>query len=314
MSQEIIEYLKTIGPIDNAEVAASLAHVLGLPLLDPRERTNSYSVRNPEKIDAALGRANLHIIETELAVPETVKEIKTIIPDDQRPPHYDAYLDNGWGPQEPRHGQMMLLFHTEKLGLPLPNYRIRELPKPFKVVGKIAEWGPFMGRVLQFEVNMISAAHEQETITMYNRYAKCLRNLGEHEVARELILPIVRQEGPHGRFGKAKSAELWQQMGVTERGLARTLFAYSFDLVGVHDRRQKLNVGALINSLLDEAENPSGLLDATQRLVIRSMPRGRRLQTVRDALQPILPQKLLNCVTERLEESSQLDKDNQKLL
>jgi hypothetical protein len=119
-----------------------------------------------------------------------------------------------------------------------------------RLVGVLSHLPGMLG-VIRLLYYLTGAATERSAVIAYSRLVDGLRTMDEHAIAETVIAPIRRQEPGHFAFYRMSAEVLMREEGLSDwqLQLARILRRRSFGLVGVNNRRQLADFGAVARAL-----------------------------------------------------------------
>jgi len=204
-----------------------------------------FTVRDPAQVRERYGRVLDYMARTELEVERNVLELTVLLPD---PPEVDRhFFADVWGPQESAHGQILDELQV-RLGCPPARTDLEHVSVKVRVLGALAHLDPVQDvvRMLYYLTGMTT---ERSALLAYHRLQDGLTAMGEHAIARSVILPIRRQEPGHYAFYQMSCRFLWERLDAWQQWLVRRLRAVSFAPVGANSPDQLADVGDMLHQL-----------------------------------------------------------------
>ena len=265
----------------NDALEARLRHVETKPSLDlDAVDTAIERLRRPDAVREHLGDALLYAQRVEAEVGGL--SIETLLPHTTN--DYVGRFLHVWVPDEQGHGEAQARL-ARRLGLqpyvPRPEDAV---PLHNRAAGFLARLLPRVKSMIEMTYHTIGAINERLALEAYRRMAAVLDQLGEHDMAQALIVPMRNDEAAHLSYYRTYARQLRPSLASWQLAAVRALIVHTYAPVGAGEERDKAPLGRALMQLETDPDDP-GIATSVQAIAEELLADGTELRPfVRDSL------------------------------
>jgi hypothetical protein len=270
----------------NDTLEARLRHVETKPVLDLDAIDAAIRhIRRPDVVRQHIGDALLYAQRVEAEVGGL--SIETLLPHTRN--DYVGRFLHVWVPDEQGHGEAQAHL-SRHLGLRAYEPRPEDaVPLHNRAAGFLARLLPRVKSIIEMTYHTIGAINERLALEAYRRMATILDQLGEHEVAKALMVPMRNDEAAHLSYYRTYARQLRPSLATWQLAVVRALIVHTYAPVGAGKKHDKAPLGRALLQLESDPDDP-GIATSIQAIAQELLADGGT------ELRPFVRASLQKCV------------------